>query len=707
MSESSTCELCNEGYELRIECVAKEIIVHWRDLRLGQDVVDRPYLYRAIRAGEEASIIYEGLVNPIIESAGEEIHIQGLLAGLHLQHVLRLPADKTCLEEQITLHNPGNEVVTLKDLLCGFQRTVSDGAACVLPALAHQRLTALPLKHRASDPPAWDHSFTLEELLRLGGAEQRATATLGYGYAPSLRRGSEGWAWQKEDAVFWFGKHNQQGLEFSVLTLEPREEAVSLCFGGTAMLSGDPSALTHIQPGETITLGLTRYETLTGSYHQAAYAFRRFLDEQGCRFPADYDPPVHWNELYDNPEWHVQSPTRRSRVDNLRPITYTRPLLEEEAAKAVAYGAEALYLDPGWDTDFGTFLWGTEWLGQRREFVALLREKYGLGLSLHCPLATWMSMDGRGLSSWPTESWRMDANGRLIEGSVCLGSRQYLEAAAERLLAHCADGVVFLMFDGNWWNGGCWNPAHGHPVPYTKEDHIRANLYLARRIHEKYPNVLIEMHDMVTGGTRQRYTPVYYKYGLPGSYDENWGFELMWQPMEDILSGRARALYYYNLGCNVPIYLHIDLRDDNIHCLVLWWYASTCRHLGIGGTHRDPLVAEAQRRAMALYRKLKPFYVRGEFYGSEECPEEAHFHVLKEQNAVVLNLFNLHDQSRVLSGSIEIEQLGINPDLWYIVPDPHVWLHDGRLYWNRRLPAYGTDILQVWPVTGLGSSTRS
>ena len=62
-------------------------------------------------------------------------------------------------------------------------------------------------------------------------------------------------------------------------------------------------------------------------------------------------------------------------------------------------------------------------------------------------------------------------------------------------------------------------------------------------------------HDMVAGGSVLRYTPVYYKYGLPGSYDENWGFELMWQPMEDTLSGRARSLYYNNLACNVPLYL--------------------------------------------------------------------------------------------------------------------------------------------------------
>ncbi len=57
------------------------------------------------------------------------------------------------------------------------------------------------------------------------------------------------------------------------------------------------------------------------------------------------------------------------------------------------------------------------------------------------------------------------------------------------------------MYDGNFWNGGCLNPGHGHPVPYKFEDHIRANVDLAVRIHAKYPRVLIEMHDMIAGGS--------------------------------------------------------------------------------------------------------------------------------------------------------------------------------------------------------------
>ena len=82
-------------------------------------------------------------------------------------------------------------------------------------------------------------------------------------------------------------------------------------------------------------------------------------DEKGCRFPDDYNPPVHWNELYDNPEWYgVSTPglSAESRAA-ARAYSYNRALIEEEAAKARDYSCESLYLDPGWDIRFGSFIW--------------------------------------------------------------------------------------------------------------------------------------------------------------------------------------------------------------------------------------------------------------------------------------------------------------------------------------------------------------
>jgi hypothetical protein len=491
-------------------------------------------------------------------------------------------------------------------------------------------------------------------------------------------------------------KCNQDGMEFSLLAPEVGSRSVALRFGGAGMHAGDPSALASIAPGASITLGVTRYVCIDGGAPAACLAFRAFLDEHGCRFPHDFDPPVHWNELYDNRDWSLGTPGRPPGRRNTRPTCYTREQMMEEARKAREYGCQALYLDPGWDTDFGTFLWGERWMGPRTAFIDEVRTRFGLGVSLHCPLATWMSLDGRSVASWPAAALRRREDGTVVDAAVCIGSRQYLEEAERRLAEHCADGVGYLMFDGNWWNGGCWDAGHGHPVPFTLEDQVRACLHLAERIHARYPKVVIEMHDPVVGGNISRYTPVYYKYGLPGSYDDNWGFELMWQPMEDIRSGRARSLYWYNLGCNVPVYLHVDLRDDNEHCLVLWWYASTCRHLGIGGTHPVPAVAAAQVQAMRRYRELERFYKRGEFFG---MGEEIHVHALPGENAFVVNLFNLSSEERIIQGSIRVAGMGLDPDRWYVAPKGSGFdASRGLFRIGRRMAPWSAVVLEVTSV---------
>jgi hypothetical protein len=662
-------------------------------------------------------------------------------------------------------------------------------------------------------------------------------------------------------------------MQWSVLATDRTGGNVKLRFGGASMVDGEPSDLGRIGPGKTVRLGVTRYETVRGGYENAMYAFRALLDENGCRFPQGFNPPVHWEQLYDM--WGAWDD---------RPHKYTKAIVEQEAAKGVAYCCEALYLDPGWDDDFATFRWGEKWLGPRKAFVDEMQSKYGLKVSLHTPLASWMSIgwpmggpsapstypaaahrkpprdpgatrfkvpasdqgrrnlallpgakanassvfadgampihqiahlnDGwygnqaswiaktpaawaeidlgnvytisqvrlsndeikefsdrkpvsyrilaatkynadsaaatwkpvaqvsgepllgvrdisfpacaarwvrvqilkskpneprldeiqifearplaaRDLAAWESSQARRSLNSpkALIGAStICLGSKAYLDEAAKRLLENCADGVIYVMFDGNWYQGGCNDPTHGHPVPFTKEDHMRANLELARRIHEKYPHVLIEMHDMMMGGHPARNTPVYYKYGLPGSYDLNWGFEQMWECLSDITSGRNRALYYYNLGCNVPIYLHINLTKDTPGLVVLWWYASTCRHLGIGGTHKDPAVVAAQKAAMHQYHDLERFFKRGEFYGINE---EIHLHALPEENAFVANLFNLSDQKRTIGGRIDLERMGLQGGQLVAGAGDVGSLEKGVWTIHRELPPWSAAVVYV------------
>ena len=112
-------------------------------------------------------------------------------------------------------------------------------------------------------------------------------------------------------------------------------------------------------------------------------------------------------------------------------------------------------------------------------------------------------------------------------------------------------------------------------------------------------------------------------------------------------------MYYYNLACNVPLYLHIDLRKDNEHCVMLWWFASTARHLGIGGTNKDAKAVEAQKAAMKYYREFDRFFKRGDFYG---ITEEIHLHVLPGEKSFMVNMFNLSDNPRTITGKFDLKR---------------------------------------------------
>jgi len=703
--DSKTIKLNGKSLSLQVTLLNNDVNINVVDIRSGQVIADGPYYYRAAVSCPEGLLIHNGLRHVSCKQEEDIVTIEGYLAGLRLQHRLELSSGKTYLEESIHFVNETDDKVKLERLEMGFRRKITDclkidptPIAIVAPELRSDRLSALPLKHRVNNPKDFDNSHTFLDLMKTVGGEQRSVFS-SHDYFPSLHRSSEGWVWEYANGdSLGIYTYDQKHIHFCTLATEPEEDDTFLRFGGAMIIDKEPAALTRIAPGEAVDLGFTRLQTISGGYHQAAYAFRDLLDEMGCRFPAGFNPPVHWNELYDNPEWVVQTPGKPTEKRPSRSLTYSRELIETEAEKAAQYHAESLYLDPGWDTYLGSLAWGEEWLGSRSSFIKHIHSKYGLQVSLHCPLAPWVS---EGAHTFPKEAMRMDKNGNIIEGSICLGSQQYLDVATQRLLGHCEDGVVFFMFDGNAWVGGCYNPNHGHPVPYMKSDNCVANMQLTTRIKEQYPQVLIEMHDMVIAGVRARYTPVYLGYAQENSFDSNWAFELMWQPMEDILAGRSRALYYYNLACNIPLYLHIDLRDDNEYNLAFWWCASTCRHLGIGGVHRNPLIAEAHKKSMEVYRRLKQFYTEGDFFGSEENPEEVHLHVLKDRNAVLINLFNLSAESKMLIGSIDVKQLGIDPDQWYFSPQPFAHINGGRVSWNRRLPAFGTDVLEIWPASSL------
>jgi hypothetical protein len=234
---------------------------------------------------------------------------------------------------------------------------------------------------------------------------------------------------------------------------------------------------------------------------------------------------------------------------------------------------------------------------------------------------------------------------------VCTQNPAWQKEKLARLEKIAGQGMRFMMFDEFDWRGPCYAPNHGHPVPSTPAGHVRAVYGLIHQLKQRVPGILVEAHDPVwPWGVR--YLPIYFDQMLnparqPGSYEENWGFEFMWRPIEDLLSGRALCLYYYNLACDIPLYDHITAEYDNDACLGFWWYASTIRHLGIGGKKGldskqvNESRWQAYLKAMERYGRLRDWLVRGRFVGIDEW---THLHVLAGRPGGVLVAFNMGEQ---------------------------------------------------------------
>jgi hypothetical protein len=304
-------------------------------------------------------------------------------------------------------------------------------------------------------------------------------------------------------------------------------------------------------------------------------------------------------------------------------------------------------------------------------------------------------------ATWdPTNAYRH------FSSPICGASAEFREETFARLDKLAQAGVVFFMFDGTMFNEECWDRAHGHTIPARREAHAESHLELARMVHDSHPDVLIEMHDPVVGGFPSHFTPIYYGHGLQEhtgrqGFDTVWAFELMWRPLEDLLSGHAIALYYYNLAYSLPLYVHVDLKSDNENCLVLWWNASTSRHLGIGGTSDNPRIVAAQQEAMRTYRRLKPYFTQGRFFG---LGEQTHVHAAHDGLSAVMNCFNLSDEPAVRTVRFRAEQVGLRDGATFAVDGAEFALVGDEYVGDVSIPARGHVLLEISAEGGRGGS---
>lgn len=608
----------------------------------GITFADRPYRYAISGTTAGNYKFYEETLVGIHHDKDEDKIIStGRFpqSGIKFSRVIRRFGSG--LEESITLTNTGKDEVDFDDLGFGFAVSLTNRKGW--------NLCAIPFRVQLDGSV---HDYSSEALA--SGNYHNATYIDSSRPEPELREDgilrSEAWAWYSADTGLAIIKYNNAQIELSVAKHIGNDE---LRFGGAGFsLYGEPSGATKLAAGESFTFGSTFYIPYEGEIREAYAVYRDFLDSRNHGFPRDYNPPVNWNELYDIGWYHSDKEKLKEH--------YTREALLREAQKARDCQCDLLYLDPGWEVVEGSTLWDEERLGLVEDLIKTLRDEYGLKLAYRTILRSYDDL-------WPHEMYVKHSDGTyhrpFMNGyfhEPCMCNSDYRKEKLRRILDISRHGVSFMMLDEMDWRGPCYDAAHGHKVPSTPLDHVEAVYALSDEIRKACPSLTTEVHDPVWPWSTAIYVPTYFRQGFGGlgSYDENWGFEYMWECLNDMKSGKALALYYYALGCNVPLYLHITMAADNDNCLFFWWVASTVRHLGIGGKESNPTVEPSElpdydhnarfaayTRSMEVYQKYKPYFARGKFSG---IAENVHLHTLPDKPGGVVNVYNLTDEPSVI-----------------------------------------------------------
>ncbi len=593
------------------------------------------------------SIRMEGNDTIIIEGKFEDTEIL-------ITHEFKLVENSKWLDEKITLSNQGKKRFRFSLINLGFRKFLFKQYSGWNVHLDEYTLTSIPTRrYFGYGDDRRKENFSANDILFGAWIAKEAEMP---GFC------AEGWLWGNEQGGLLTCKYNPSQMEYSRFQRIPTTlpgrgvEDVDLVFGGVSLYEGNPELATTLKPDQSYSFGVTRYATYQGDYKEGYYLYRSHLEGHGHIFKPNYDPPVHWNELY-NLGW--VSEKTGFFVEGIEFKVYTLEQLYEEAELARDIGAECLYLDPGWNIALGSSIWNEERFGPLKEFSKNIHEKYGLKLALHL----MMNFEGE---DEPEEFYLISKTGVKVVAdpyinlfSLCANDH-WVDEKTRRILELAKEGIDFFMFDFTDFSTfmvneiGCYSKEHGHEVPMLRNTHAENIFKVIQNVKKKFPHILIEAHDR---GVKPR-NPLYYQHNLPHSFDENWGFECMWNPMQDLLSGRATQLFEYNLAYSIPLYLHINENSDNENMLQFWWYASLARHLGIGGlSDRQSVKYMALKEAMTLYKKIKPFFTRGIFYGINQ---NIHLHVDETEKLGVITTYNLSSRVQIIDVQFDPIKYGLD-----------------------------------------------
>jgi len=660
--------LANDWWELKIQNIDRESFVYNLHDKINNiDYSDQDYHYSILTSRKKGSrfayLFHLGSEYKAKKVSTREIHMVGsdilIVEGkfedtdILFSQKFILKEDSKWLDEKITLTNHGIKKVRFSLINLGFKKNLFKQYSGWNDHLDEFTLTSIPTRrYFGYGEDRRKENFSANDILF--GAWVAKEAEL-----PGFC--AEGWLWGNSKGGLLTCKYNQSQMEYSRFqristTLSGRgAEDIYVIFGGVYLYEGNPELATILEPNENYSFGVSRYAVYEGDYKKGYYLYRSHIEGQGHKFKKEYNPPVHWNELY-NLGWVAEK--TGFFVDSTEFEVYTLEQLYNEAAIARDIGAESLYLDPGWNKALGSEIWNEERFGSLKDFSKIIHKKYGLKLALHL----MMNFEGE---NEPDEFYLKTKKGVKVVADpyinlycVC-ANEHWVKEKTKRILELAKEGIDFFMFDFTGFSMfmvddlGCFSKDHGHEIPMLRQTHAENILKVIQNVKKEYPHILIEAHDR---GVKPRH-PLYYQHNLPHTFDENWGFECMWNPMQDLLSGKSTQLFEYNLAYSIPLYLHINENSDNEHMLQFWWYASLVRHLGIGGLKdKSSSKYKALKQAMLLYRILKPILVRGTFYG---IYYDMHLHVAEDNSSAVIIAYNLTSRKRKMNIPLDLSQYGL------------------------------------------------
>lgn len=400
--------------------------------------------------------------------------------------------------------------------------------------------------------------------------------------------------------------------------------------------------------GGKIEFPKTRILFFRGDWRTGFEIFRQMAAQSIARTgePRRKPCPISYNTYHDfGPKYD------REKIFELM------PMLSE-------MGFGLIHLDPGWETVWGSNIWGEDHMGDLDELVAEARRN---GLEVGC----WTSVHSTdpdvhgdnytrnqaGEKFYAEDFAIMNPEWNRLWGS-CPAS-EYQNTALANLSRLGKAGFRFLnsdFHDWPWMGEGCWSKDHWHKGWLTRPEWCEALNQLYVRLHEACPDMVLELHDHVESGEYR--TPVWYMYDRPGSYDEKWAYEFMWHTFENLMDHKLFSLYYVRLAEPIPMFLHMHASSDNEHAIAFWYIASCVNHVGVGAILKSSeKQRESYKKAFAEYNARFEAFSSGTFHGIDEL---THVHVYPDRRRAVIVAFNLTDEEVTREFKLEPKEWDMN-----------------------------------------------